>query len=373
MTRSHGADFSRWELKTIDFSQARQVIDFAFIKVSEGTVLDPLFRAQWAAAKGYILRSGYHYFRPSIDPGAAARMFSEYMGSDGGEIPPALDLETTDGRPDTLERARIWLETFEAKTDIRPIVYSSPGFLNYVKAANYPFLRRYRFWIAQYYYDNWSDEDRARRLAAILSGEYVPPFPGPVAPWLEGPEFWQYTAIGDPEALPGYYTGTGSKKEVDFNLYKGTREELLLSYGKPSGTLPNNGDSSMPYQYSITPLASEGLKVRSNHFVVNYPTSNQIASLPFGRLAYGNEKWTATVPGTGYAVGDTWLRVLSVDGSPVDGWIAEIHQGSHVGKLDTLQQTQTPTQGLEATVVTTISSPGYKSQTVTNKVILEPE
>ena len=51
----------------IDWSLARSKYRVAFIKVSEYQK-DPLFDEQWSAAKGHILRSGYHFFRPQMDP-----------------------------------------------------------------------------------------------------------------------------------------------------------------------------------------------------------------------------------------------------------------------------------------------------------------
>lgn len=368
---SLGADFSKWDARPVDYSLAREKIDFVFIKASEGTVEDSLFRAQWGAAEGWVLRSAYHFFRPSVDPVLSARKLVDIMGSDRGDIPVALDLEVTDGRSDTLPRARVWLLEYEAKTGIRPIVYSSPNFLNSEDARLFPWLREYPLWLAQYYYDNLSNELRSTWLDRILSGAVTPNYPAAVLPWTRSPEFWQFTAIGRPRDIPGYYTGTGSKLEIDLNFYVSTREALLSRYGRPDR--PSNGDMpNMPYAYSITPTGSAGLKVRKDHYVVNSPISNQVGSIAFGRFGFGNEKWIAPAAGPGYLAGDTWLKVESVDGSALVGWVAEIHNGERVGSIQTIQIGE-PKPGLEATVSTIVSSPGYKSQTVTNTVTLEPE
>src|SRR5688572_28589158 len=84
--------------------------DFAFIKVSEGTVIDKVFREQWRNAKGHTIRGAYHYFRPFVDPRLAAQKVAEYLDGDLGELPLALDLETTDSRGDVIARALSFIE-----------------------------------------------------------------------------------------------------------------------------------------------------------------------------------------------------------------------------------------------------------------------
>ena len=78
------------------------------------------------------------------------------------------------------------------------------------------------------------------------------------------------------------------------------------------------------FTYSITPENSIGSKVRFNHDI----RASQVSSLPFGKDAFGNEKWEAPADLLGVCKkGDIWLKVEEVDGRPMEGWIAEIHMG----------------------------------------------
>jgi GH25 family lysozyme M1 (1,4-beta-N-acetylmuramidase) len=62
-----GIDVSTWDgdpahVRTLDW--CAYTWPFVFIKASESTVPDPLFRKQWAAARTHTLRGAYHFFRP---------------------------------------------------------------------------------------------------------------------------------------------------------------------------------------------------------------------------------------------------------------------------------------------------------------------
>src|SRR5687768_9508173 len=92
-----GADFAKYDgggnLPYHVLAWDQYTWDFAFIKASEGTVIDPLFREQWAAARGNAVRGAYHFFRPFVDPILAVTTFLDYLDGDRGELPAVLDLE----------------------------------------------------------------------------------------------------------------------------------------------------------------------------------------------------------------------------------------------------------------------------------------
>jgi GH25 family lysozyme M1 (1,4-beta-N-acetylmuramidase) len=377
---SLGIDVSEWDLRPLDWKQASAKIDFVFIKISQGTEEDPLFRAQWEAARGWVLRSAYHFLDPDVAPKTAAdKMLDIYKSVSLAEMPPTLDLEI--GPPSTiLNAARYWLEYWEDRTGIRPILYTSPGFLDTIGARSAHWLRDYTLWESVWYYDKISDDLRAKRILQVMTGEVIPAWPAPPAPYGTPAPFWQWTSRGDPATIPGYYLGPGHKKAVDLNFFRGSREDLWRQYGKPR-ELPENGDNL--YKYSITPLKSDGLRVRSDHYAVDSPIPNRIGSLAFGRFAFGDEKWIAPVSGTNYKAGDTWLRVKSVDGVLLDGWIAAIHNGVAYARIDIIG-TEDPdpppagetvvdirvslspiTPGLDVTGTIDISSPGHASQKTT--------
>jgi GH25 family lysozyme M1 (1,4-beta-N-acetylmuramidase) len=209
---------------------------YAFIKCSEGTVKDKLFDIQWAEAKGKIYRSAYHFFRPDVDVISSVSRFIEYHDGDPGELPPILDLEVSKGlSPDIVARRAIqWSEEYQKRSSTAraPIVYSSAGFLGWMGAYKYAELSKYKLWIAQYYYDNMPDADRLKRIKDVLTGAYAIKFPVAPAPFKAVP-FFQWTARGNPLDVPGYYTGYGSKKAVDFNWYNGDLAALKAEFHLP--------------------------------------------------------------------------------------------------------------------------------------------
>lgn len=67
--------------------------------------------------------------------------------------------------------------------------------------------------------------------------------------------------------------------------------------------------------------------MRVDHNVL--PASSTIAQFNSDQLIVGDELWTAPADGAEVKKGDTWIRVLSVDGVPIGerGWTAIIHKG----------------------------------------------
>lgn len=230
--RVKGADFSKWDggaKHDQPLSWNAYMWDFTFIKVSEGLLVDPLFRLQWNEAYGLAVRGAYHYFRPSVDPKTAAAKTVEYLDHDYGELPLALDLEATDGRSDTLERAKTYLAWYEQWTGIRPLIYSSPNFLNAILKAGTkaPWMKEYKLWLAQYPFDAM-DPDSARdtQIQRILTEQLMLANPVPPAPFNKV-TFHQWTAKGKPEDVPGYYLGYGHKLAVDLIFYTGTLAQFV--------------------------------------------------------------------------------------------------------------------------------------------------
>jgi lysozyme len=126
-------------------------IQFAFIRVSDGTYQDPNFASNWAGAKAAgILRGAYQFFRASDDPIAIADQFLAKMGTLGnGDLPPVLDVEVTDGQSAATIRANMeaWLAHVEQKSGRTPFIYVSPGFWPNLGSPN---ESHYRLWVA-----NW--------------------------------------------------------------------------------------------------------------------------------------------------------------------------------------------------------------------------
>lgn len=234
-----GIDVSKWDPK-MDWSKYDW--DFAFIKVSEGTVIDPLFDFHWVNAKGHTQRSGYHFFRAFVDPRQAAQRFIEFLKGDMGELPPVLDLESTnniDART-VCSRALTWLLEYKRSTGVKPIVYTSKSFIDEVQLWDN--FAEYDLWLAQYpfdlIYEGYTEADRTLKLKSILDNPLslrIPPTPKP----FKKIKYFQWTAKGSPFDVPGYFTGTGSKKAVDFNFELDTEEPMpeIIKEGTVQGAL----------------------------------------------------------------------------------------------------------------------------------------
>lgn len=215
-----GIDVSKWDAK---MNWSLYTWPFAFIKVSEGLVIDPLFDFHWVNAKGHTQRSGYHFFRAFVDPRESARRFIEYLDGDMGELPPVLDLESRNDidKRTVVSRALTWLIEYETRTSIKPIVYISKGFIDEIELHKYPDFEDYPLWFAQYPYDliyeGYTEADRTLRIKSILDNPSLLRIP-PIYKPFKSMRYIQWTAKGNPKDVPGYFTGTGSKKAVDFNF-----------------------------------------------------------------------------------------------------------------------------------------------------------
>lgn len=289
----------------------------AFIKVSEGLYIDRMFRIQWEAARNRVHRSGYHFFRPFVDPVAAADSFLAFLGDDRGELPPVLDLEARDGMDAGIvaQRALTWLGTYTKRTGDRPIVYSSPGFLGDIAAGNYPQFAEYKLWLAAYSYDRWSVEARTAKIKRVLTGQdpFIPYSPIP-APFTRI-TFQQWTAFGNPLDVPGYYTGDASKEAVDFNFYLGA--DIMTEFNlSPISEVPVS-------IYTVT-TQRPSMSIRADHNT----GANKINSVPNAGTNLGaSEIWTAPADlfnSSGVKInqaGDKWAKL------DAGGWIAITHLG----------------------------------------------
>ena len=165
-------------------------ITFAYIKATEGqTFVAELFDTYWKQCKANGLQRGaYHFFRPVSDPKRQAENYLKTVKLETGDLPPVLDIETTDGLDSqTLcDRAQEWMDIIERETGFQPIIYTYPGFwqsLNTQRFSEYP------LWIAHY--------TKAEQ----------PMIPGGWKHWL----LWQFTDRGEV---------TGVKGGVDVNLFE---------------------------------------------------------------------------------------------------------------------------------------------------------
>ena len=106
---------------------------FMLAKATEGTsYIDPSFKANWNDSAGAgILRGAYHFFRANLDGVAQANYFLNELGPiHPGDLPPMLDLETSDGMSaaTVIARAHDWLDRVQQVTGRAPLLYTYPSF-----------------------------------------------------------------------------------------------------------------------------------------------------------------------------------------------------------------------------------------------------
>ncbi len=151
--RRFGIDVSKWQ-GSIDWAAvAADGVDFAFIRVSDGTgYLDEYFDTNWQQAKANGIRVGaYQFFRPNQDAAAQAQLLLDEMGPLGpGDLPPVIDVEVTGGLGPAAvaDAVQTWLDVVEGQLGVKPLIYTSPGFWNGSVASNA--FGAYPLWVAHW-------------------------------------------------------------------------------------------------------------------------------------------------------------------------------------------------------------------------------
>jgi MYXO-CTERM domain-containing protein len=192
-----GIDVSHHQA-TIDWDKVKaDGVVFAFIRVSDGLPpIDREFVRNWAEAKRVgIVRGVYQFFREDLDPVAQADVVLDEMGAlDDGDLPPVIDVESTDGQTPATITANVgkWIDRIEAATGRRPIIYSGKYFWNdNVKSTAFS---SYPLWIPQY-------------------GPVCPDLPTAWSEWA----FFQYSSTGSVMGIGG---------NCDMNYFNGDRAAL---------------------------------------------------------------------------------------------------------------------------------------------------
>jgi lysozyme len=179
-TYTVGIDVSHYQGEVSWPAVAEAGVRFAFIKATDGIQdVDPRFAQNWAGAKGAgIVRGAYHFFRPALDAQRQAAHFSSVVAMDDLALPPALDVEVTDGLDRTAlqDGIRTWLEAVRAAFGRQPIVYTDPSFWQNSVAADFS---AYPLWLACY-----AD---------------APEVPAAWRAWT----FWQHTDAGEVNGISG--------------------------------------------------------------------------------------------------------------------------------------------------------------------------
>jgi lysozyme len=216
-----GIDVSYYQGKINWSKVAGTSVKFAFIRASYGSEFeDPRFQENWAGAKSAgIVRGAYQYFRPSQDPKEQAQVMIDLLADDPigvGDLPAVLDVEQTDGLSSTKlrQRVQVWLDTVEAGTGKRPIVYTAAFMQDAVGSG----FDDYALWAANY----------TSKCPLMPSG------------W-DGWQFWQYSDKGTVAGITG---------AVDKDRFNGSYQDLLAfaagSGNASPGTDPGTDPGTTP-------------------------------------------------------------------------------------------------------------------------------
>ncbi|MEO8552376.1 MAG: GH25 family lysozyme [Kofleriaceae bacterium] len=206
---------------------------FAFIKATQGDYnVQTSFATNWSGALAAgVKRSPYHFFDGTVDGVAQANTFLAEVETAGGfqvgDLPAMLDIECPTSAveanaqancehagdsgwvaPATLnQRIYDWLDTVEAATGRKPILYSYPSWFAAVGVTD-PKLTAYPLFIASY-----------------NSCATIP------LPWTDA-VFWQYSATGTVAGITG---------GVDVDRFFGTAADLDAFTIQPPAAMTDAG------------------------------------------------------------------------------------------------------------------------------------
>ena len=256
-----GIDISHWQddkstPQKMDFKKAAAAgAKFVFIKVSERGSIDRDFEYNWDSAReAGLLRGGYHFLRWDLTGLVQARIFSELLRDDPGELPPVADFEAP--RKGSRYPSNALLEQFlhevETKLDRKPMLYTSPGYWN-IHGRNKITKQFDQKWA---YFPLWVAHYKKNFQAGVSKPDEMEPWKSMGKKWA----FWQYTAVGD-----GPKYGAESKG-IDLNWFNGTLQELNdFAYGAAPAPAP-----TPPIVTPGVPLDIDGLKKSVNKAIDNW-------------------------------------------------------------------------------------------------------
>ncbi|MDQ3804114.1 MAG: glycoside hydrolase family 25 protein [Acidobacteriota bacterium] len=150
-SRLTGIDVSHYQGRVNWEAVAGAGCAFAFAKATEGAgATDPFFADNWAGMKAAgLLRGAYHFFRPEQDAAQQAAHFLSAVQLQPGDLPPVLDIETSDGVLGSalVGGVQTWLDAVEPAAGVTPIIYTAASFWD---AHFNDQFGRYPLWIAHY-------------------------------------------------------------------------------------------------------------------------------------------------------------------------------------------------------------------------------
>jgi len=156
-------DLSHWETVT-DWDEVKEMdLDGVYMKATERhNYTDASFNAFRKGFKSIGVPWGaYHFYDPRYTGLVQSKHFTDVLTGDWGGLPPCLDFEPkyirqADGqlippppRAGCLSAIKLFLNDVEIKTGIKPIIYTNPDHIHYLKPVP-AWLLEYKLWIADY-------------------------------------------------------------------------------------------------------------------------------------------------------------------------------------------------------------------------------
>lgn len=196
-------------------------VRFAYIKATEFRPDVGYADRMQNAKNAGLLRGAYMLPHFEFDTVAdQVKMFVETVGSDKGELPPMLDLESPGGRwprgKVLMKRVKDCLDRLEDAFERKPIIYTSQSIVRDFQITNPPWGKDYPLWVASYPWIDvpnklqYSDPNNPPRWSQMY-----PPQPDGYQPWI----IWQWTEKGKLAGL--------GQEHVDINMFRGTYAEFL--------------------------------------------------------------------------------------------------------------------------------------------------
>ncbi|MCW5909154.1 MAG: glycoside hydrolase family 25 protein [Chitinophagales bacterium] len=197
----HGIDISHYQvfvdwdkLKAVDTYGDTIHFKFVIVKATEGLLIeDDMFDEHWenAGKNGYV-RGAYHYFLPDRSPKVQAANFITSVKLLPGDLPPIIDIEETrkKSKKEVVAALKEFIAEVEQHYKVKPIIYSNINFIEDYLMDSFP---DYFFWIAHYYRDELSVDDKLN--------------------WV----FWQHS---DKANLLGF------RVNVDANVFNGNEDDF---------------------------------------------------------------------------------------------------------------------------------------------------
>jgi lysozyme len=287
MNRTLGCDVSEWSEK-IDFEKMKAAgASFCYAKASQVRV-DGLFKTYWPSMQqAGLLRGAFHYLDWCESELIQAKLFTDTLGGDVGELPPMLDLEE-DPTPYKLTPALVqgkvwnWLQAVEKATGRVPIIYCGAYFWTQWMTSN-PGWLKYPFWLA------WYSSESYINFVSLIKGWHH----GAPKPWKDwtiwqdmgnsnGPQFGTQALSldrdwfnGDLDALKSFANGQ--------NISTAPAPPLYPTYKVTSG--------SAPYVHTQASALSA---------VLGYIPAGTVVSIDTVAGAYGHMQPIAGFPSGGW-------------------------------------------------------------------------